>query len=96
MDPRITKLADLMVNYSNKIGRGDIVQIGGPVVTMPLMQAVYEKCIEAGAHPFCEFEAAWMQETLLKKGRKKQIDFLPPWKTDQIEAVDCLFRFLGE
>ncbi|MCA9436451.1 MAG: aminopeptidase, partial [Candidatus Omnitrophica bacterium] len=58
MDPRITKLADLMVNYSNKVSRGDIVQIGGPVVTMPLMQAVYEKCIEAGAHPFCEFEAS--------------------------------------
>ncbi|MCB9768180.1 MAG: aminopeptidase [Candidatus Omnitrophica bacterium] len=96
MDPRITKLADLMVNYSNKVSRGDLVQIGGPVVTMPLMQAVYEKCIEAGANPFCEFEASWMQETLLKKGRKKQIDFLPPWKTDQIEAVDCLFRFLGE
>ena len=41
MDPRITKLADLMVNYSNRIEPGDLVQIGGPVSTMPLMQAVY-------------------------------------------------------
>ena len=96
MDPRITKLADLMVRYCNKVSKGDNVQIGGPVSTSPLMQAVYEKSIEAGANPFCEFEASWMQEVLLKKGRENQIEFIPPWKIHQIESVDCLFRFMGE
>lgn len=96
MDPRTLKLAELMVRYSNRVEPGDLVQIGGPVAATPLLQALYEKCIEVGANPFCEFEAPWMQEALLKKGRKKQIDFLPPWKTDQAEAIDCLFRVLGE
>jgi aminopeptidase len=96
MDPRVERLAALMVDYCNAVKPGEEVHIGGPVAAMPLLSALYSKCIEAGANPVCEMDAHWMQETLLKKGRKSQMEHVPAWKIKQVESIHCLFRILGE
>ncbi len=96
MDPRILRLADLLVEYSNPVKSGDQVLIGGPPAAEPLLAALYEKVLAVGGHPTCELEAPWVQESLLRHGKKKQLAHVPKWKVSQAETLDCLFRVLAE
>ncbi len=96
MDPRVERLASLMVNYSNAIKAGELVSINGPLSAEPLLEALYRKCLEAGALPVCDIEAPWLQEALLRHGSKKQLGFIPEWRLTQAEKIDCLFRVIAE
>lgn len=96
MDPRIGRLAELMVKYSNAVKPGDLVSLTGPVAAQPLLAAIYACCLEAGAFPAYDLESQSFQEALLKKGNKKQLEFIPPWSVQQAETIDCLFKVLGE
>ncbi len=96
MDPRIDRLAELMVNYSNAVKPGDQVSLTGPVAAQPLLAAIYARCVEAGAFPTYDLEGPSFQEILLKKGNRKQLEFLPPWRVQQAETIDCLFKVQGE
>ena len=46
MDPRIEKLADIMVNYSLELKKGQWVKIQGHTLSMPLVRAFYKKALE--------------------------------------------------
>ena len=96
MDPRIERLAELMVNYSNAVKPGDLVCLTGPAVVQPLLSAIYARCLMAGAFPTYDLEVPACQEALLKKGNRKQLEYLPPWKVQEAETIDCLFKILGE
>ncbi|NUN98137.1 MAG: aminopeptidase [Candidatus Omnitrophica bacterium] len=96
MDPRIGRLADLLVDYSNPVRAGDQVLIGGPPAAEPLLAALFDKVLAVGAQPTCEIEAPWVQESLLRYGRKKQLAYVPGWKVNQAETLDCLFRVIAE
>ena len=50
-DPRIEKLADVLVNYSTAVRRDERVVIQGSMLAAPLLQAVYTKVLQAGGHP---------------------------------------------
>ena len=51
-DPRIEKLADVLVHYSVGVKKDNLVRITGPAPARPLIVAVFRKVIEAGGHPF--------------------------------------------
>ena len=42
-DPRIDKLAEVLVNYSVSVRRNDVVRIVGSTIAMPLIRAVYRQ-----------------------------------------------------
>ncbi len=49
-DPRVEKLADILVNYSTKVKRSDVVMIDfSGIRPMPLVKEIYKKCLENGA-----------------------------------------------
>src|SRR5690349_5634051 len=50
-DPRTENLAKILVGYSTEVQPGEIVSVEGDVGAAPLLHAVYEKVLEAGAHP---------------------------------------------
>src|SRR4051812_31212184 len=50
-DPRLEKLADVMVNYSTGVKRGQLVRLSSPSVASPLVVELYRKVVAAGAHP---------------------------------------------
>ncbi len=47
-DPRVEKLADMLVNYSVGIKPGDKAIIEGNELAKPLITAIYQKVLEAG------------------------------------------------
>jgi len=50
-DPRIDKLADVLVDYSVAVQPGDKVLVQGDVLAEPLLRAVYARVLQAGGHP---------------------------------------------
>ena len=41
MDIRLERLAQVLVNYSNRVRRGEVVEISGSPIAAPLIEAIY-------------------------------------------------------
>src|SRR3954453_423211 len=50
-DPRVAKLAHLLVNYSLELKPGQIVRLDGGSVAAPLVRELYREALRAGASP---------------------------------------------
>jgi aminopeptidase len=100
MDPRINKVAEILVNYSTEVKKGDLVMIHWyDPVTEPLALAVYEHVLKAGGNavfrigPDQWFEAG---EILYKYGSEQQHDFMDPafnWLMNNIDVRLALRGF---
>ncbi len=75
-DPRISRLADILVNYSVEVKSGDIVLISGVELAKPLIEEVYVKVIEAGAFPRLKLNLSSLQALFFKHAKDKHVDTL--------------------
>lgn len=87
-DPRIDKLAAVLVHYSTGVKAGQLVRISGDPIGMPLMEAVYEQVIKAGAH--VQFRAApgELQELFYEHANDEQLQYVNPLTLNEIEQID--------
>jgi aminopeptidase len=95
-DPRINKLADVIVNYCSPVKAGDLVCINADPIAMPAVEAVYEACLAKGAHPFWQVACDALWETMLERGNDEQLKFLSPLDMHRIEEVDVVISFWAE
>jgi aminopeptidase len=95
-DPRLDRLADVLVRYSTKVKKGDLVVIHGEAVAMPLIEAVYEACVKAGANAFWSPACDALKELLLTHGTDEQIKFSSPILQHQVETVDVRIAFWAQ
>ncbi|WP_103896650.1 aminopeptidase [Caloramator fervidus] len=96
MDRRIEKLADVLLNYSLKIKKGDKLLISGGEATLPLIKAVYKKAIELGAFPQVDIGIEDLTEMLLKYGSEEQITYVPESQKRAFETVDAILTIWGD
>jgi aminopeptidase len=87
-DPRIEKLADILVNYSTKVKPGELVAIASEPCAMPLLTAIAEKVIKAGGNPFWLARSEEMTEVLLTHGTEEQLKFCSPINVDIYSKID--------
>lgn len=95
-DPRVDRLADVIVGYSTKVKAGDLVGIRSDPVAMPLIEAVFEKCLKAGAHPFWEATSGGLEELFFEHASDEQLAYLSPLQMDSIEKLDVRIVFWAE
>jgi aminopeptidase len=95
-DPRIVKLARLMVTYSTRIGKGDRVAIEAQPVAEPLVMALYENILEAGGHPHVLITLPGEEEMLIKKGSDVQLDFPPTFRALAYDTFESRIRVYSE
>ncbi len=50
-DPRIARVADILVNYSTRLQPGEEVLIEGSSAAEPMLLEIYRAALRAGAHP---------------------------------------------
>lgn len=50
-DPRIDKMAGLLVKYSVAVGPRDTMLVTGDILAKPLLKAVYAKVLQSGGFP---------------------------------------------
>ena len=88
-DPRLTKLAEVLVNYSVGVKPGQLVRISGPTVAEPLVVEIYREVVRAGGNPMVRMGPEEVEEILYKNATEQQLDFLNPVAKFEIETVDC-------
>lgn len=88
MDPRIAKMADVLVNYSTGVKPGDwvVIQTGFP--GEPLAQACAESVLRAGGNPSVMFASEEIQEATLRMSNDEQLGFISPLQRLIIEDAD--------
>lgn len=76
-DPRIDKLAALLVNYSVAVHQGDKVIIEGSTSAEQLLKAVYVKVLKAGGNPLLMVQPEETQELFFRYASNKQLQHVP-------------------
>jgi aminopeptidase len=89
-DPRIAKLAEVLVNYSIGVQRGQLVRIRGPAAAEPLVVEIFRQVVRAGGHPMVRMESEETAEIFFKTATDEQLAFLSPLAKFEVETIDCL------
>ncbi len=95
-DPRLDKLAHVLVNYSTKIRKGDLVAITADPIAMPLTVAVYEAVLKAGGHPFWQPRSDELADSFLQYADDHHLDYVSPLSENQVETIDAQISFWAE
>lgn len=96
MDKRWGQLGDLLVNYSVAVKPGEKVMIAFvELETYPLVQAVYQACIKAGAFPQVQFLSEELNRLVLVHGDSDQIGWVPEIEAHGMEWADVYFGLRG-
>ena len=88
-DPRVSKLAKVLVDYSVEIEKGEQVAIRTSPIADELTLAVYEEVIKAGGHPFVVNEVPGVEEIFLKFASDEQLDYVSPISKLVLETFDA-------
>ena len=96
LDPRIVKMAQVLVGYSLGVQKGWLVTVSATPSALPLVQAVCREVIMAGAHPFVLLEAPGVREILLQHGNDDQLTKVDPYQMLMVEQSDAILRIKGE
>lgn len=96
IDQRVQKMANLLVNYSLELKKGDRFMIKGSDATLPLIKEVYREAIKVGAHPEININIAALQEILYKEGSDQQIEYISPIEELTMKQYDAFLMIGGD
>ncbi len=96
VDPRIAKLAKVLVNYSLKLKKGDLFVIEGYTICEPLALEVYKEALAAGANPILMPIFEEFKEILLRNGSEEQIAYSNPITLETMKKADALLTIWAE
>ncbi|MGI2336556.1 MAG: aminopeptidase [Dehalogenimonas sp.] len=94
-DPRIQKLAELLVKYSTKIKPGDKAVINGPAAALPLARAIYIEVLKAGGHPMV-LPRGDFEDIHYRYATDAQLQFIHEPQRYIAEKYDARFAILAE
>lgn len=95
-DPRIDKLADLLVNYSVSVKPGETVAITGDTGAEPLIKAVFKHVLQAGGFPFTLLSLNGLDEVLYRYANDEQLRHIPPPQELMIKTYDARISCYAE
>lgn len=95
LDPRLSRWADLLVNYSLELKPGDHLVIEAHAVSAPLVRAVYRSALTAGAVPETSIALEGLQEDFLKQASDAQLNFISPIRRAAFEHADAVLTIWG-
>ena len=88
-DPRIQKLARLLVHYCVAVQPGDKVLINSGQTAFPLLKETFREVLRAGGHPFHSWREDELMEILLKEGSDEQLSYVAEPTRLLYETYDC-------
>jgi aminopeptidase len=89
-DPRVVKLADLLVNYSVGLKPGEIVRLDGGSVAAPLVRELYREALRAGAYPRTRMEVDGIDVIAVGEASDEQLTFVSEIDRFEIEHLDAI------
>lgn len=95
-DSRWQQLAEILVRYSTGTKPGEKVLITMmEVETFPLVRAVYEQVIKAGALAHVEFQSVYLERDLMRYGSQEQLDWVPELSAYGMKWADVYIGLRG-
>jgi aminopeptidase len=95
-DPRVSKLAKVLVNYSVEVQKGQQVIIRTSPVADELTLAVYEEVIKAGGHPFVYNEVPGTDEVFFKYASEEQLEYVSPVTKLVLDTFDVSIQIWSD
>ena len=95
-DPRLARLAQLVVGYSLELRADQVFRIDTGVAGLPLAKEVYRAALHVGALPFAQVELEGLTEVLIAQGNDRQLDFVPPVADAELDALDAIATVWAE
>jgi len=95
MDPRVEKLAKVLVHYSLKLKKGKLVRIQGEVGTIPLINALYREILAVGSYPYTKILVPEQEEIFLKNASEDQLKYISPVVRQEAAKMDAYIHIWG-
>jgi aminopeptidase len=88
-DPRLERLATLLVDYSLGLHEGEVVRINSTEVAAPLILELQRAAIQRGAHAYANVALEGLSEILVAEGSKAQREFVSDLAVREVERLDA-------
>ena len=94
-NPLINKYADVLVNYSTRVSKGDLVIIyARGYKSQPLVKEIYKLCLQNGANPIVRTSMDELAETFIKYATDEQLEYIDEMSKIEVEKADVMI-FIG-
>jgi aminopeptidase len=94
-DPRIERLARVLVHYSLRIQPGEIFRISSPVAGAPLVRELVRESLQAGAIPITRMALEDTTRLLLQYGSEEQVRFVTQTSRQEIDEIHTTVSILA-
>lgn len=95
-DPRITRLARVLVDYCVKVKPGERVTLSALTPAAPLVEAVYERVLEQGGHPHLLLTLPGLAAVFMRRASEAQLRYVSPFARASYEEFECLISLGGK
>lgn len=96
IDPRLAKLADVVVNYSLGVKKGQLVAIQIPAAAAGFAEECVRAVLQTGAHPSVRLIPDGLAEVMLEHGSDEQLKFTNPLWLQEAQSVDARIAVWSE
>jgi aminopeptidase len=95
-DPRVAKLAELLVNYSLELQPGQLVRIDAGTVATPLVTEAYRHALRAGANARTRIDVEGLDVIAVAESSDEQLVFVSEIDRYEVEQVDAVLTIWAE
>ncbi|MBI5492442.1 MAG: aminopeptidase [Deltaproteobacteria bacterium] len=90
-DPRVAKLASILVHHSIEVKKGDVVLISSSTeLAKPLVLEVYKEVVKAGGHPLTSIGFEETTNIFYRLASKEQMQNFPKIRMFEARNIDCI------
>src|SRR5262245_6972035 len=95
-DPRVAKLADLLVNYSLELAPGHLLRIDSGMVAAPRVTEAYRSALRAGANPRTRIDVDGLDVISVEESNDEQLVFVSEIERFEVEQIDAMLTIWAE
>jgi aminopeptidase len=95
-DPRVAKLADLLVNYSLELQPGQLLRIDAGTVAAPLVSEAYRAALRSGGNPRTRIEVEGLDVIAVAESSDEQLVFVSEIDRFEVEQVDAVMTIWAD
>lgn len=90
-DPRVERLADILVHHSLKVQKGEKVLIDGSDASAPLIKEVYRKVMELGGIPITQVTLPELDRIYYENASEEQLNDIS-FRHMLMQYIDCYLK----
>lgn len=94
-DPRLEKLAQVLVHYSLEVKKGDKVLLNSELGGLALVEALYRELIRAGALVKTNLIISALDEIFMKEASEEQLSWTSPFAMHEVSIADKRIRIIA-